>query len=78
MTQNEFKGKKVLIAGGSGLIGRQLVKLLLEQGANVYISDLRAPDDEISDYVTFNEYDLTDYNNCHSSCRGMDYVFNLL
>ncbi len=78
MTQNEFKGKKVLIAGGSGLIGRQLVKLLLEQGANVYISDLRAPDDEISDYVTFNEYDLTDYNNCLSSCRGMDYVFNLL
>ena len=38
-----FKDKKVLVTGGSGMIGRQLVYLLLDEGANVCIADLRPP-----------------------------------
>ena len=30
-----FKNKKVLVTGGTGLVGRELVKLLVSQGANV-------------------------------------------
>ena len=35
-----FKDQKVLVTGGSGMIGRQLVSLLLEKGANVFVADL--------------------------------------
>ena len=35
-----FRDKKVLVTGGSGMIGRQLVKLLQEEFADVYIADL--------------------------------------
>ena len=38
-----FRDKKVLVTGGSGMIGRQLVKLLQEEFADVYIADLNEP-----------------------------------
>ena len=31
-----FKDKKVLVAGGSGLIGIQLVDLLIQHGAKIH------------------------------------------
>jgi GDP-L-fucose synthase len=70
-----FKGKNVLVAGGSGLIGRQLVDLLLEEEANVLIADLRKSDNENIEQMAL---DLTVYDNCLKACSGMDYVFNLL
>ena len=73
-----FKNKKVLVAGGVGLIGRQLVELLLSEGADVFVSDLRTPDSEFLNKVKFKKLDLTSYSNCLSVCEGMDYVFNLL
>ena len=50
-----FKNKKVLITGGSGMIGRQLVKLLQEKSADIYIADLSEPLN--MDNITFNEVD---------------------
>ena len=50
-----FEGKKVLVAGGSGLIGKQLVKLLLKENADVYVADKRNFDKSFSEKVTFNE-----------------------
>ena len=35
-----FKNKNVLVTGGSGMIGRQLVKLLQKESANVCVADL--------------------------------------
>jgi len=32
-----YKNKKVLVTGGTGLIGRPLVDMLVNQGANVTI-----------------------------------------
>ena len=40
-----FKNQKVLVTGGAGMIGRQLVDLLLEKGAKVTIADLNEPTD---------------------------------
>ena len=34
-----FKDKNVLVTGGSGMIGRQVVKLLQEESAKVCVAD---------------------------------------
>ena len=72
-----FNQRRVLVAGGTGLIGRPLVDRLIEAGAKVSIASLddsrRAhPDAE------FKQLDLTSIENCMTCCKGQDYVFNLL
>lgn len=73
---NIYQGKKVFIAGGSGMIGRELAALLQQAGASVRVASLddpsRAP--EGSEFI---RADLTDYQQCRNACKGMDYVFNL-
>ena len=63
-----YSNKNVLVAGGNGLIGKQLVKLLKDRGANVKVVDKNLDP----------EMDLTDYDKCLDACYDMDYVFNLL
>ena len=72
-----FKNQNVLVTGGSGMIGRQLVDLLLEKEAKVTIADLNKPTDlpEEVDYVKAN---LLYFDQCEKICKGMDYVFNLV
>lgn len=71
----DFKGKKVLIAGGSGFIGTNLAMRLARQGARLRLSvhkkPLQAhfPDAEI---VTA---DLRQADDCARVVTGMDYVF---
>ena len=55
-----FKDQKVLVTGGAGMIGRELVTLLLEQGADVHVADLKHPED-MADKVTFHHVDLRDF-----------------
>ena len=38
-----YKNKKILVTGGTGLIGRPLVKKLIDNGANVRIASLDDP-----------------------------------
>jgi len=56
--------KNVLVTGGNGMIGKRLVELLKQKGANVHIADL--PD-----------YDLRERIDCKEACDGMDIVFHL-
>ena len=72
-----FKNEKVLVTGGAGMIGRELVNLLLDQGADVHVADLKHPEDMLNK-VTFHNVDLRDYYDCLDLCEGMDYVFNLV
>lgn len=73
----DFKGKYVLVAGGSGLIGTQLVNLLIQEGAHVRVASL---DSKLNahPHAVFWQIDLMDSRNCQMVCQGMDYVFNLL
>jgi GDP-L-fucose synthase len=73
-----FKNKNVLITGGSGMIGRSLVKFLLERGANITVADLSQPQDLISERVEFCKVDLRYFDQCERICSGKDYVFNLV
>ena len=72
-----FKNQNVLVTGGTGMIGRPLVTMLLEKGANVFVVSL----DEshgLDSRVNFVQADLTDFKNCVDACIDMDYVFNLI
>jgi GDP-L-fucose synthase len=72
---NDFKGKNILITGGTGLIGRQLVDILYNAGANICIVSL--DDLKINDNVNHIKGDLSDFNFCKEITRGMDHVFHL-
>ncbi|MBU0473428.1 MAG: NAD-dependent epimerase/dehydratase family protein, partial [Bacteroidetes bacterium] len=73
---NLFEGKKVLVTGGSGMIGMALVKMLLEKQANVLVVSLdnlaRVPKG-----ADLQCLDLRHFNNCLRVCEGMDFVFHL-
>jgi GDP-L-fucose synthase len=62
-----FKNQKVLVTGGSGMIGRQLVTLLLEKGAKVTVADLNEPINMPSE-IEFQKVDLRDFNSCKKVC----------
>jgi GDP-L-fucose synthase len=72
-----FKNQNVLVTGGSGMIGRQLVDLLLKEGAIVYVADLNEPVNMPKE-IKFVKIDLRNFNACKMACQDIDYVFNLV
>jgi GDP-L-fucose synthase len=73
-----FENKNVLITGGNGMIGRSLVRMLLERGARVTVADLSEPQDEIDPSIEFIKVDLRYFDQCEKICKGKDYVFNVV
>jgi|TARA_B100000315_G_C14560939_1_gene580564 GDP-L-fucose synthase len=60
-----FNNKNILVTGGNGMIGRQLVELLYDTtSANITIADLP-------------NVDLRDRTDCKAVCEGQDIVFHL-
>jgi len=72
-----FNNQKVLVTGGAGMIGRQLVNLLIEKGAQVTVADLNEPNDLPSE-VKFTKANLLYFDQCQNICQDQDYVFNLV
>jgi GDP-L-fucose synthase len=66
--KNFYEGKKVLVAGGTGLIGRPLVEMLRRRDAIVYNASMDGN----------HRCDLREFSNCESACQGKDIVFNLV
>ena len=71
-----FKSKSVLVTGGTGMIGQQLCRMLLDAGARVTIASLDAPDRDIKG-TDFKKLDLRDFNNCLEVATGKEVVFHL-
>lgn len=73
---NIFEGKKVLVTGGTGMIGMSLVRMLVEKQAEVTIVSLddlgRTPRG-----ASLQCLDLRNLDNCLKVCDGIDYVFHL-
>jgi GDP-L-fucose synthase len=70
-----FSGKKVLVTGGTGLIGREISNFLCNAGAHVKIVSL--------DHIMVNDAaehiygDLTDFSFCREITAGIDFVFHV-
>jgi GDP-L-fucose synthase len=71
-----LKGKKVIVTGGTGLIGRPLVEMLIEQGAKVRIASMDDPS-RAHPEAEFFRVNLMKFENCIKVCEGMDVVFHL-
>ena len=57
-----FKNKQVVVTGGTGMIGRQLVKILLEAKSNVHVVSLDKID--LGSRVEHIYGDLTSFEFC--------------
>ncbi|MHA1469336.1 MAG: NAD-dependent epimerase/dehydratase family protein [Candidatus Asgardarchaeia archaeon] len=70
-----LKGKKILVTGGSGFIGTNLIKRLVDLGANVKATLHRKGPQFENENISFVWGDLTDKNFCNKICKNQDYVF---
>ena len=75
---NIFRGKKILIAGGTGLVGQQLVPKLINFGGKVFVASL--DDKSLVNHKIENFYNLNLMNldNCIKITKDKEIVFNLL
>jgi GDP-L-fucose synthase len=71
----KFAGRNVLVTGGTGLIGRQIVAMLCDAGAHVCIVSL--DDVRVDERAEHLRGDLTDFTLCLELTRGMDDVFHV-
>ena len=55
-----FRNKKVFISGASGVIGNEMVDLLLEQGAQLFIGDLKPCPEKWFNKLFYKQGDLND------------------
>jgi GDP-L-fucose synthase len=71
-----YKNKKTLVTGGTGLIGRPLVDMLVKAGADVTIASLDEPS-RAPLGVKFVKIDLREFSSCMKVCEGNEIVFQL-
>lgn len=71
----EFKDKRVLVTGGTGMIGREIVDILCNAGAKVTIVSLdKIMVDDRAQHVLG---DLTSFEFCKEVTKNIDYVFHV-
>jgi GDP-L-fucose synthase len=71
-----FQGQKVLVTGGTGLVGIPLVEVLVRLGAQVRIASLDDPS-RAHPWAEFRHVNLLKFENCLAVCEGMDLVFHV-
>ena len=70
-----YNGKKVLVAGGAGFVGKNLVLRLLDMGAHVTATTFTRDGDIKHPNLRYVKVDLTLIENCQSVVRDVDFVF---
>ena len=71
-----FADKRVLVAGGTGFVGREFVDQLLAAGATVRVSRHERPGHWPAEAVEYVDGDLADETFCRQACNGMDVVIH--
>ena len=70
-----FKSKRLLITGGTGLIGREIADILCNAGADVTVVSL--DDISLNDSIKYIKGDLTNFSFCKEITKDMDFVFHV-
>jgi len=70
-----FDKKNIVITGGTGLIGRQIVDILCDAGA--YVKIISLDNIKVNAKAEHILGDLTDFNFCKQATKGMDFVFHV-
>ncbi|MBU2461615.1 NAD-dependent epimerase/dehydratase family protein [bacterium] len=70
-----FKNKNVLVAGGAGFVGVNLIKALLERGANITATLHKKPAVINDNKIKYIKCELTNEDDCKRVMKGIDYVF---
>jgi GDP-L-fucose synthase len=79
-----YKGARVLVAGGTGTIGVQIVKQLLSRGSEVSVVSLDNPSriqnifTSDASRINFRQLDLTRMESCTEAVKNQDIVLNLV
>ena len=71
----DFRGKKALVTGGTGMIGREVVDILCNSGADVTIVSLDKV--RVNDRASYIYGDLASFELCKDITKGMDCVFHV-
>ena len=71
-----YNKKKVLVTGGTGMIGQALCTLLLKAGANVTVASLDSPE-RAHEGTNFRKIDLRSFENCQEVASDHQIVFHL-
>ncbi len=70
-----FNGDKVLVAGGTGFVGVNVINRLLTLGANVRATIHRKEPVVLDERIEYIKCDLTRMEDCQKVVSDMDYVF---
>jgi nucleoside-diphosphate-sugar epimerase len=83
----DWKGRKILVTGGAGLIGSALVENLVERGVRVTVADnlwrgkkenLMKEGYPVIDFDRdFHQVDLVEYANCLRVAQGQEVIYHL-
>lgn len=71
-----YKGKAVLVTGGSGFVGTHIVAELLKEGAKIRVPIHKRPMVINDKGIETIDADLTIYQDCLRAVRGVEYVFH--
>ena len=74
--QTWFSNKRILVAGGTGFIGREFVDQLLTAGASVRVTRHQREGHWPTGQVEYVHGDLADETYCRKACSGMDAVIH--
>lgn len=70
-----FESSRVVVTGGTGMIGRSIVRLLCDARAEV--TSVSLDDLVVDERAVHLKSDLTQLNNCLDLTNGVDYVFHV-
>jgi GDP-L-fucose synthase len=71
-----YKGKTVLVTGGSGFVGTHFVQELLKRGAKVRVPIHKRPMIVKDKSIEIIKADLTQLEDCRTACHNTQYVFH--
>lgn len=74
---SDFSGRRVFVSGGAGVIGRELVSLLHQQGARILVGDLEPRPEGFPSAVAYRRGDLNHITPAELQEFAPEYYFHL-